>query len=138
LLGPGAEVDYGLLGEIADEVGADAKAKGLIARPGIRMGGNYALPGGSATAIWASSCQVPQYQIICNEEISRMGPHAAATPALINQNGRLTLPAVLPGVYYVVARTGYNNTVLVWNVRIQLRPEENTVTLDERNATRVN
>ena len=38
------------------------------------------------------------------------------------------------GTFYVVADTSYTHH-LVWNVRVDLKPGANSITLDERNTT---
>jgi hypothetical protein len=41
IVGPATEAELGFLGPMADEFGAEAKAGGLVARPGLRFGGEF-------------------------------------------------------------------------------------------------
>lgn len=52
----------------------------------------------------------------------------------MDATARATLPGVPPGTYYLFAVAGYNNQFLVWDLRVDLKPGANSVTLDQRNT----
>jgi hypothetical protein len=52
--------------------------------------------------------------------------------------GKATLPGVPPGTYYLAASGMYNNQSLYWEVRVDLKPGANSVTLGLSNATPLN
>jgi len=45
---------------------------------------------------------------------------------------------VPPGTYYVFAVTRHNNQTILWDLRVDLKPGANAVTIDQRNDTPVN
>jgi hypothetical protein len=55
--------------------------------------------------------------------------------ARADASGKAVLPGVAPGVYYVMISTRYNNQPLVWGMPVQLKPGDNTLTLDQNNGT---
>ena len=62
----------------------------------------------------------------------------AASAVRADANGRGTAPGVAPGTYYLMISTRYNNQGLIWGQPVQLKPGENSITLDQHNATPVN
>ncbi len=52
--------------------------------------------------------------------------------------GQATLPGVPPGTYYLMISARYNNQALVWDQSVQLKPGQNSLTLDRNNATPLN
>ena len=49
--------------------------------------------------------------------------------------GKGTLPGVPPGTYFLMVSAIYNKQPLVWGQPVQIRAGENSITLDEHNAT---
>ncbi|MFY9607785.1 MAG: hypothetical protein WAU45_04120 [Blastocatellia bacterium] len=52
----------------------------------------------------------------------------------MGSSGRETLPGVPAGSYYLFAVTAHNKQILVWDLRVDLKPGANSVTLDHRNT----
>jgi hypothetical protein len=50
-------------------------------------------------------------------------------------DGKAVFPAVQPGTYYVFGMGQHQSKPLLWNVRVQIKPGDNSVTLDDRNAS---
>ncbi len=59
----------------------------------------------------------------------------AASAIRADANGAGTLPGVPPGSYYLMISAPYNNRALVWGQAVQLKAGQNSVTLDQSNAT---
>ena len=66
-----------------------------------------------------------------------VGP-LTVTSARFGPGRQAQLPAVPPGTYYVFALTKYNNQTFLWDVRVDLKPGANAVTLSQQNTTLVN
>jgi hypothetical protein len=62
----------------------------------------------------------------------------AASAVRADANGRGVAPGVAPGTYYLMISTRYNNQGLIWGQRVQLKAGENSITLDQHNATPLN
>jgi hypothetical protein len=92
-------------------------------------------PGRTATAsplaAWVYSCQIQSPA--CAQTLYDARPNSVAE-AKADLNGRATLPAVTPGTYFLFAITPYNQQPLVWDLRVDLKPGTNSVTLNQGNA----
>jgi hypothetical protein len=53
-------------------------------------------------------------------------------------NGNGTLGNLAAGTYYLMVSTRYNNHAYTWTQPVQIKPGENSVTLDLGSAVRVN
>jgi hypothetical protein len=62
----------------------------------------------------------------------------AASAVRDDANGNGTFPGVRPGTYYLMISTRYNNQVLNWGQAVQLKAGQNSMTLDQSNATPIN
>jgi len=62
----------------------------------------------------------------------------AASAVRADANGSGTFPGVPPGSYYLMISTRYNNQGLIWGQAVQLKPGQNSLTLDQTNATLLN
>lgn len=62
----------------------------------------------------------------------------AISAARADANGTATLPGVPPGNYYLMISARYNNQSLIWGQAVQLKPGQNSMKLDQSNATPVN
>ncbi len=71
---------------------------------------------------------------LCQQGIDALRPYIVAT-AKLDGNGGFTFPNGRTGTYYLVAQIPYNGLHLVWNLRVDLKPGANSVTLDQRNTT---
>ena len=59
----------------------------------------------------------------------------SATAVKSSPDGKAVFPAVLPGVYYVFGLGQHHGKPLLWNVRVQIKAGDNSVTLDDQNAS---
>ena len=75
-------------------------------------------------------CRQPKDAV--QEAVAAEGQMAPSGPG-----GRMTFPGVPPGTYYLFAYrfSIQDRQVLVWDVRVDLKPGANAVTLDRRNVT---
>jgi hypothetical protein len=91
-------------------------------------------PGSSTRALtaWARACETRHPS--CQQGIELVRPHLVAS-AQLDGAGRFTFPNARSGTYYLVGQTSYNGLHLVWNLRVDLKPGANSVTLDQRNTT---
>ena len=53
-------------------------------------------------------------------------------------NGEATLPGVPPGTYYLMISARYNNQSLIWGQAVQLKAGQNSLILEQSNATPLN
>jgi hypothetical protein len=63
---------------------------------------------------------------------------AAASAVRADANGGGIFPGVPPGSYYLMISTRYNNQALMWGQAVQLKPGQNSMTLDPTNAVVLN
>jgi hypothetical protein len=61
----------------------------------------------------------------------------SATAVKSGPDGKAVFPAILPGVYYVFGMGQHLGKALLWNVRVQIKAGDNSVTLDHRNASTI-
>jgi len=59
---------------------------------------------------------------------------ASVKTVTLDAGGRANFPELPAGVYYVFGSTKYGSGHLLWNLRVELRPGGQTLTLNERNA----
>jgi hypothetical protein len=104
---------------------ADALAKGGVSVP----------PGMSPYKYVASVCvsRTPE----CQKTIGAIKVNAASA-ARDDANGSGTLPGVPAGTYYLMISTPYNNQALIWEQAVQLKAGQNSLKLDQSNATPLN
>jgi hypothetical protein len=62
----------------------------------------------------------------------------AASAVRADANGSGTFPGVPPGRYYLMISTRHKNQALVWGQAVQLKAGQNSLKLDESNATPIN
>ena len=80
---------------------------------------------------WISACQnrAPD----CQKAAIAIGADAAAARKA-DANGKVEFPGVPAGTYFVVSAAPLSNQVVRWNLKVDLKPGANSVTLDQRNA----
>jgi hypothetical protein len=71
-------------------------------------------------------------------KISQAIQASAASAVRADATGKGTLPAVPPGMYYLMVSAIYNQKQLIWGQPVQVHAGQNTITLDESNATPLN
>jgi hypothetical protein len=93
-------------------------------------------PGSSTSAIttWLHACQ--SRKPICQQATEQLRAYVVVN-AKFDANGAVTFPNADAGTYYVFASSLDNRVPLFWNVRVDLKPGTNSVTLDQRNATSI-
>src|SRR5919106_1300774 len=102
----------------------------------LRRTGKFQGPPGSTTrvaplAAWLYACQ--NQLPVCQHALYEARPNAVSE-AKADLNGKATLPGVPAGTYYLFAITPYNKQALVWDLRVDLKPGANSITLDQRNV----
>jgi len=102
----------------------------------LRRTGKFQGPPGSTTrvaplAAWLYACQTQSP--VCQQALYEARPNAVSE-AKADLNGKATLPGVPAGTYYLFAIAPYNKQALVWDLRVDLKPGANSVTLDQRNV----
>jgi hypothetical protein len=60
---------------------------------------------------------------------------SAASAVRADAKGSGIFPGVPPGIYYLTITTRYNNHALAWSQAVQLKSGQNSMTLDQSNAT---
>jgi hypothetical protein len=101
----------------------------------LRRTGKFQGPPGSVRvaplAAWLYACQTQSP--VCQQALYEARPNAVGE-AKADLNGKATLPGVPAGTYYLFAIAPYNKQALVWDLRVDLKPGANSVTLDQRNV----
>ena len=101
----------------------------------VRKAGVRPPAGTSAIKVWLNACA--SRQPLCQQVIEFSKSYVVA-PAGFDAGRRAQFPAVPPGTYYVFAAARHNNQPFMWDLRVDLKPGANAVTLDQRNSTPVN
>ncbi len=85
--------------------------------------------------VWAYACQTGSPA--CKQALYEMQPLSAGE-VKTDAAGRGVLPAVQPGTYYLFALAPHNGRLLVWDLRVDIKPGANSVALDPRNSAPLN
>jgi hypothetical protein len=70
----------------------------------------------------------------CQKAVAAMNAETAMGIKL-DATGKATMQAVAPGTYYVMGSGGLGGHVLLWDVRVELKPGANAISLDQQNST---
>lgn len=100
----------------------------ILARGGFGQAGSP----GSALAAYARACQTRAPS--CQQAIQQVTPYVLASTRLDPYGGTSFGQAQL-GTFYVVLEIRYQGQHLLWNVRVDMKPGTNVLTLDQRNAS---
>jgi hypothetical protein len=73
----------------------------------------------------------------CKRLLSAIGGNSAAN-AKLDAEGKATFPALAAGTYYLFGAIQYNKQPMLVDLKIDLKPGANSVTVTERNATPIN
>jgi hypothetical protein len=103
----------------------------FLRRTGMFQGPPGATVKVSPLAAWAYACTTQSP--VCQQALYDARPNSVAE-AKMDQNARATLPGVPAGTYYLFAVAAYNKQLLVWDLRVDLKPGANSVILDQRNV----
>src|SRR6185436_3871143 len=92
--------------------------------------------GWSAPALlsWARVCETNGAE--CQRGIQEIGPYYVSRAQLDN-SGSCNFPNARAGTYYLLLTANYSGTHFVWDVRLDMKPGANSITLDQRNGTPV-
>jgi hypothetical protein len=89
---------------------------------------------GKAMKAFAIACRPPAD---CKAANAAMAPYFVGRATVDSTGKAIVTPQVPPGSYFVSVAAPTTGAVLVWDVKIDLRPGENSVTLDPHNAETV-
>ena len=101
----------------------------------VRNSGIQIPAGTSAFHALQAECQKGPNE--CKQLLSAVAAYSAGS-VKVDADGKATFPPVAAGTYYVYGAVQYNKQALLFDLKIDLRPGANSVTLGERNATPVN
>ncbi len=87
--------------------------------------------GTSVIAGWVQACK--SGSPVCQQGLKAMGA-ASLKAVTLDPSGKANFPEMPPGVYYLFGSARYGGGALLWNLRIDLKPSGQTLTLNERNA----
>jgi len=103
----------------------------------LRKAGASVAPGTTAGAAFRAMVQSCQPPADCSAMAAAMEPLIAGR-AVIDSAGRATItPPVPPGHYYVSGFAPTRDSVLVWDIKVDLKPGDNSVVLEQSNAETV-
>lgn len=100
----------------------------ILARAGFGQAGSP----GSAVAAFSRACETRSP--LCQQAGQQVGPYVIASARLDSYGGTTFGQAQLE-TYYVVLETRYRGQRFLWNVRVDMKPGTNVLTLDQRNAS---
>ena len=69
------------------------------------------------------------------QKISAAVSANAASAVRADATGKATFAGVSEGTYYLMISARYNNQALVWDMPVHLKPGNNSLTLDQANAS---
>src|SRR5688500_4158277 len=85
----------------------------------------------SPLVAWAYACRTESP--VCKQALYEARASFASNTKM-DVGGRATFPGVPPGTYYVLVQAIANNQHLVWDLRVDLKPGANSVTLNQTNV----
>ena len=95
-------------------------------------------PGATAKATplrtWATSCLTGSP--VCQGMLYEVQGNVVGASKM-EATGRATFPAVQPGSYYVLALTADNRQPIVWDLRVDLKPGENSIAIGQQNVAQL-
>ncbi len=88
----------------------------------------------SRVSAWAHACERSTSDPICRQGVNSLGNYVVARTGF-DANGTAIFNNVpSSGTFYVVADTSYTHHLL-WNIKVELKPDATAIVLDERNTT---
>lgn len=140
--GPGGTGTLLLASGFAAEPGEDNPLDGapfMLAKESFESvlgkAGLQPTPGASAIKLWTAACESKQQ--VCQQAFARLVAVSIGRVKL-DAKGKAQFPALPAGTYYVVGSALYENRQMIWDLRIDLKPGANSVTVDQRNAAPIN
>ena len=101
----------------------------------LTRSGFSAPPGKTIFQAWADSCNRREPQ--CQQALAAVVPGNAGV-VTIGPDGKASFPAVPQGTYFIFGSMKVGTGGLLWDVKVDARPGNQTVTLDPKNAVSVN
>ncbi len=101
----------------------------VLASAGIRAQG-----GSSRVSAWAHACERSAREPICQQGVNGLAKYVVARTGFDGNGAAIFNNVPSSGTFYVVADTSYTHHLL-WNLKVELKPGANAITLDERNTT---
>ncbi len=89
------------------------------------------LPGKTIFQAWADSCSRREPK--CQQALAAIAPGNAGV-VTIGPDGKASFPAVPQGTYFIFGSAKFNDSLLLWDVKIEAKPGSQRVALDPRNA----
>lgn len=84
--------------------------------------------------LWAMNSECEKKTQECKTAVASIISDSA-TAVKTDADGKATMPAVPPSVYYLFGLGKYERKALMWNLKVQIRAGPNSVTLEQRNGT---
>jgi hypothetical protein len=91
-------------------------------------------PGTPPLKVYAQACQ--SHSPNC-QKVVQTWKATAVSVVRGDVTGKATLPGVPPGTYYLMISIRHNNQPTLWDLKLDLKPGANTLTVDQRNAVPV-
>jgi hypothetical protein len=98
----------------------------------LAKGGIQVPPGTPPAKFYAISCQNRSPDC---PKIAQIWKSDAVSAARGDATGKATLPGVAPGTYFLLITIRYNNQPCIWDLKVDLKPGTNSITLDPQNGT---
>jgi hypothetical protein len=92
--------------------------------------------GGSRVSAWAHACERSAREPICQQGVNGLAKYGVARTGFDGNGTAIFNNVPSSGTFYVVADTSYTHHLL-WNLKVELKPGANAITLDERNTTSI-
>jgi hypothetical protein len=100
----------------------------VLASAGISAQG-----GSTRVSAWAHACERSPREPICQQGVNSLGNYVVARTGFDGNGAAIFNNVPSSGTFYVVADTSYTHHLL-WNLKVELKPGANAITLDERNT----
>ncbi len=98
----------------------------VLAKSSTPVPANMSAQGAIRNACEANKPECAKYLVAVGND--------AATGAKSGTNGATVLPGVPPGTYYLTTSAKIGQLVMYWQVKLELKPGTNAITLDTHNA----
>ena len=117
--------EFGERGQLA------ANLENILASAGISAQG-----GSSRVSSWAHACERSAREPICQQGVNSIAGYVVARAGFDGNGTAIFNKVPSSGTFYVLTETSYTHHLL-WNVKVELKPGANAITVDERNTTRI-
>jgi hypothetical protein len=100
----------------------------------LASAGVNAQGGTNRISVWVHACERSTREAVCQQGVSSVNNYIVAKTGFDQSGTAIFNNVPASGSFYVVADTSFAKH-LIWNVRVDLRPGPNSVTLDNTNIT---